>query len=469
MSHSHKVGALPERIPSVLVRSFVVVVALVVAGFFSGAAQGQISKTTSAQELHISLDEALRMARNQNIQNQLAEQDIKEIRSKYRETNALFLPQLSVEETAISTNNPLNVFGSLLKQEVVTTADFNPATLNNPDRTENYTTSINVRQPLFNPSGIWGRQALHKQLEATRLKKDRTRAYVDFQVKQTFYQLMVAGRRTGIIDTALVAAKANYQQAHDFFKQGMMNRADLLAAQVRVKQLQSDRSEAENAQDNIQRQFAYLLGIDEDKTIYPDGTLGMIQLPDSVANYKALILQRSDLRAMQYQVDASQKKLTSSKFNFVPSINLFGSYEWNDNTLLGMDANSYMVGATLRWDLFRGFKNVSSIEQSHVQLSKAKLHYHDQLRQNRMKVSSELHSLQTAREQVDIARATVAQAQESYRIRHNRYKQGMERMSDLLNAEATLSQSKLKLASALFKYNVQLAKLEFLLEKDLVN
>lgn len=468
MSHSHKLKAVLKRCRSVLTKSLFMVLAVGITGLFAGRVRGQASQTSPPKEMRLSLDDALRMAREQNTQNRLADEDIREMRSKYRETNALFLPQVSLEETAISTNNPLNVFGSLLKQEVVTTADFNPATLNNPDRTENYTTSINVRQPLFNPSGIWGRQALHKQLDATRLKKDRTQAYVDFQVKQTFYQLMLAGRRTGIIDTALVAAKANYKQAKDFFKQGMINRADLLAAEVRVKQLQSDYSEARNAQDNIQRQLAYLLGIDEQVRIHPDGKLALPQVAEPAANYEALLRQRSDLRALQYQVDATQKKLTSSKFNFVPSVNLFGSYEWNDNTAFGMDANSYMVGATLKWDLFKGFKNVSSIEQSQVQLSKAKLHYHDQLRQNRMQVESQRNSLQTAREQVDIAQATVAQARESYRIRHNRYQQGMERMGDLLMAEATLSQSKLKLASALFKYNVQAARMELLLEKNIV-
>jgi outer membrane protein TolC len=409
------------------------------------------------------------MAQENNTQNQLADEDIKEVRSQYRETNALFLPQVSLEETAISTNNPLNVFGSLLKQEVVTTADFNPVTLNDPDRTENYTTSINVRQPLLNPSGFLGRAALKKQLDATRLKKDRTKEYVDFRVKQTWYQLVLARRRTGIIDTALTAAKANLEQAKDFFKQGMVNRADLLSAEVRVKQLQSDRSQARNARDNTQRQLAYLLGIDKEVVIRPDGGLVMPRVQELEADYSPVIRDRSDMRALEYQIDASKKKLSSMKFNFVPTVNLFGSYEWNDDVLLGTGAQNYTVGATLRWDLFKGFKNVSSIQQSQVQLSKAKLQYHDQLRQNRVEVASELNSLQTSREQVEIAQTTVEQAKESYRIRHNRYEQGMERMSDLLSAEATLSQSKLQLASALFNYNVQVAKLELLLEKNLAD
>ncbi|MGD8749063.1 MAG: TolC family protein [Balneolaceae bacterium] len=468
MSIDKQHGILPGRIRSVLK------VGLAAASLFllwgaPAVVVGQAAQAGQEEELSLTLEDALQMAQENNTQNQLADEDIKEVRSQYRETNALFLPQVSLEETAISTNNPLNVFGSLLKQEVVTTADFNPVTLNDPDRTENYTTSINVRQPLLNPSGFLGRAALKKQLDATRLKKDRTKEYVDFRVKQTWYQLVLARRRTGIIDTALTAAKANLEQAKDFFKQGMVNRADLLSAEVRVRQLQSDRSQARNARDNTQRQLAYLLGIDKEVVIRPDGGLVMPRVQELEADYSPVIRDRSDMRALEYQIDASKKKLSSMKFNFVPTVNLFGSYEWNDDVLLGTGAQNYTVGATLRWDLFKGFKNVSSIQQSQVQLSKAKLQYHDQLRQNRVEVASELNSLQTSREQVEIAQTTVEQAKESYRIRHNRYEQGMERMSDLLSAEATLSQSKLQLASALFNYNVQVAKLELLLEKNLAD
>ncbi len=425
--------------------------------------------TVQVSKLHLTLEEALEMARDNNIHIRMADEDVNIVRSQYRETNALFLPQVTFEETAISTNNPLNVFGSKLRQEVVTAADFDPTLLNNPGDYENYTTSISVRQPLINPSGFLGRGAIKNQLESTRLQKVRTQEYIDFQVKQTWYQLILVQRRVGIIDTAMTAAKSNFEQARDFFDQGMINRADLLAAEVRIKQLRNDRTEIRNMRETTQRRLAYLLGVEEDINITPAGTLKMKQVPDVDVNFTALNRTRSDMMALDNQIEASKKKLTSMKFNFVPSVNLFGSYEWNDDTLFGTEASNYLVGATLKWDLFKGFENVASIQRSRAELSKAKLQYQDNVLQNRVEISSALRSMETAREQVDIAEATVEQAGESYRIRRNRYEQGMERMSDLLMAEASLAQSKLQLASALFDYNVQTAKLEYLLEQDLTN
>lgn len=448
------------------VTGFILVLALLVTATVAVAQQPE---DRQPKELTLSIDEAIEMARENNTHNRMADEDIRIVRSQYRETNSLFLPQVTLEETAISTNNPLNVFGSKLRQEVVTAEDFNPALLNDPGDYENFTTSVNVQQPLLNPSGFLGRSALKMQLEATRLQKERTREYVDFQVKQAFYQLILTQRRTGIIDTALAAAQANLDQANDFSKQGMLNRADLLAAEVRVKQLKNDRSEARNMLENVQRQLAYLLGLEEDAKVKPLGSLEMKQLPQVDVDFMALNTTRSDMMALENQIEASKKKLASMKFNFVPSVNLFGSYEWNDDTLFGTEASNYLVGAKLQWDLFKGFKNVASIQKSQAELSKARLQYEDKVLQNRVEISSAIRSLETAREQVDIAESTVAQAQESYRIRSNRFEQGMERMSDLLTSESTLAQSKLQLASALFNYNVQAAEVEFLLERDLVN
>ena len=420
-----------------------------------------------SEALYLSLDEAIEMARESNLQNKIAEQDVNIARAQYRQTNSVFLPRVTLEETAISTNNPLSVFGSLLRQEVVTSADFNPDLLNDPDHAENYTTSINVQQPLFNPSGIWARQASKKQLEAVRLQNNRTREYTDFQVKKTWYQLMLAQRQTGIIDTALTAAEANRDQAQNLLEQGMMTKADVIATEVRVKQLQSNRSQAKNQVEQIRRQLGYLLGINQDVEIITRGTMEIKSVPALQPEIGKLLQTRSDMQALDYQIDASRKKLTSMKFNFIPSVNLFGSYEWNDDSFLGTDAENYMIGATLKWELFNGFSNAGKIQQSRAQLSKAELQYQDRLQQNRIEIQSKLHSLQTAREQVEIAQQTVVQAKESYRIRHNRYKQGMERINDLLTAEATLAQSKLELVSTLYQYNVTVANLEFLMEHEL--
>jgi hypothetical protein len=69
---------------------------------------------------------------------------------------------ITASHTAIATNNPLMAFGSKLNQATITASDFNPEILNNPDRTTNFATKIEVLQPIINVDGLYGRQAASK-------------------------------------------------------------------------------------------------------------------------------------------------------------------------------------------------------------------------------------------------------------------------------------------------------------------
>ena len=91
-----------------------------------------MAQSTSNEDsrLTLSLQEAIEIALEQNFSTAQAEFDVDKTRAQFRQTNAVFLPQLSFEYNAISTNDPLNVFGFKLKQEVVSQQDFNPALLN---------------------------------------------------------------------------------------------------------------------------------------------------------------------------------------------------------------------------------------------------------------------------------------------------------------------------------------------------
>ena len=107
---------------------------------------------SQAQEgsVSISLEEAILEASVNNKSILISQTDEKIAEANYRQTNAVFLPQANVSYTAMTTNNPLNVFGFKLQQQSVTNNDFNPAVLNDPSTTQNYLTRADVQMPLLN-------------------------------------------------------------------------------------------------------------------------------------------------------------------------------------------------------------------------------------------------------------------------------------------------------------------------------
>lgn len=432
--------------------------------FQSVLAQSDVTDTTDVREM--SLQEALAITEEASFEIRMAEANMKKVRSQYRQTNAAFLPQLSIEETGVSTNDPLNVFGFKLKQEAVTQADFNPTRLNDPDAYDNFTTTFKAQQPLFNADAIFQRRAVKNQLEAAKKQMEGTIQHVRYQVKDTYYQLQLMEKQDQVITKSLEVAQENERQAKNYYEQDMINKADYLAAKVRVLELKSRQSKVRDQRKTVQDNFRYLLNIEEDVAIEATDSLHMRPgISDEMIN--AENATNAKLEAMKYRMSAAKEMQRSSKFNFIPSINLFGSYEFNDEVPFGTQGDSYMIGATLKWDLFKGFQNVGKVMESKAQLKKAELAYESSLFKNKMEIQQAQRSLDQAQEQLQFAEASVEQAEEDFRIRNNRYEQGMEKTTDLLQAETKLLQSKLQRLNALYQYNLSIATLELLLEHEM--
>lgn len=446
-------------------RLFVVLGAAFMVLSLSSTVIAQNHQENADEIKRMSLQQVLALTEEANFEVRMAEADIDKVRSQYRQTNAAFLPQISIEETGVSTNDPLNVFGFKLKQEAVTTADFNPDRLNAPDPFENFTTKFEVRQPVFNADMLYKRSAVKDQLNAAREQFQGTLHYARFQVKDTYYRLLLTNERLDVIGKSLEAARENERQANDFFEQEMISKADYLAAKVRLLDLESQQSRVQDQLQTVQDNLRFLLDMKEEVTIVPIDSLRLRPQPaDDVVNADA---GNSTLDAFQYRVSAANRMLKSAKFSFVPSLNLFGSYELNDEVAFGTFGESYMVGATLKWNLFSGYSKIGKVMESRAELKKAELAYQSKVFRNKLEIEQAQRSLEQAQKQLEFAESSVEQAAEDFRIRSDRYEQGMEKTTDLLNAEAKLAEARLQRLDALYQYNRSLATLELLLEQEL--
>ncbi|MES3629520.1 MAG: TolC family protein [Longimonas sp.] len=423
------------------------------------------------QTLTLSVDDAVSRAQAQNYQLQQVQAGSDAARAEARQTLATFLPQLSVGEDATSTTDPLNAFGFQLKQSTVTEADFAPQELNDPDRIENFTTRVEVRQPIFNAEGIYERRAATRQARASQLETARTAEMVRFRVRSQYYGLVLARERRAVVNTALEAARSNASRAEDLLDQGMINQADLLEARVRVLELDADRTEAQAAVDDAVDQLRYLLGIDEQITIEPSDSLphpqnnGSDKVPS--INASAVNADRSDMQALRLQRDAAQQRVRAARAAFLPTLNAQGGYEWNDTVPFGTKGQSWTVGISLRWNVFSGFEQVGGIQRARANQRASELAVRDQALQNEVEINAALRALRTSRERVAQTGAMVEQARESFRLRSDRFEQGLESTTDLLNAEAQRANSQLAALQARYSYAMNRFRIELLTEQTL--
>ena len=415
----------------------------------------------NAQEIiQISKAEVLERVSQENQTLKMSKEDYNEARADFRQTNAVFLPNIAVSHTGISTTNPLMAFGSKLNQGILTAADFNPDLLNNPDQTQNFATRIEVKQPLINMDGFYQRKAAKNKMDAMTLQTERTSDYLMFEVDKAYMQLQLAYKALEVIEKALQAAESNKALADNSFKQGYLQRADVLAVEVRVTEVKNQLQIATSNVENASNYLSFLMNDSSNTLLHPSDSLSVNQLDLVVATQVST--ERSDIKAMQLASNAYETMNKADKMTFLPTLNAFGSYELYDDQVFQGDASGYLFGAQLSWTLLDGTKRFGKAQKSRAAFEKSKLQYEQYVSQSQLELNKAKRLFIDAENKLQLSKLAMEQSQESLRIRTNRFEEGLEKTSDLLMAETQFAQKQLEYYQTIFEYNYAQAYLHFL-------
>ncbi|MEQ3665592.1 MULTISPECIES: TolC family protein [unclassified Olleya] len=411
------------------------------------------------QVVPIAKSDVLSKVSENNTSIKISEQDFNAAKADYRQTNAVFLPNITASHTAMATTNPLMAFGSKLNQEILSSNDFNPALLNDPSQIENYATKFEIQQPLINLDGIYQRKAAKSKMEAMSLKTERTQEYLVFEVDKAYMQLQLAYKAVDVLVKALEAANANKKLAEDSFKQGYLQRADVLNVEVRVTEVQN---QLQTAKSNVQNASNYLSFLMNDDTYVVYMPSDELSIATFTLDDKKVSENRSDIKAMQLATNAYEAMNKADKMAFLPRLNAFGSYELYDDQIFQGSANGYLFGAQLSWDIFQGSKRIGKAQKSKSEFEKSKLEYQQYVSKSNLELNKAKRAFIDADNKLKLTTLALQQSEESLRIRTNRFKEGLEKTSDLLIAETQYAQKQLEYYQTIFEYNYTQAYLQFL-------
>ncbi|MBE9490766.1 MAG: TolC family protein [Bacteroidetes bacterium] len=419
------------------------------------------SASLFSQELKpITKSEVLSKVLEQNTSLKISEQEFLKARAEYRQTNSVFLPNISASHSGVATTNPLMAFGTKLNQGILTPEDFNPDLLNNPDEVTGFATKFEIQQPLINLDGFYQRKAAKNKMNAVELQTLRNRDYLTFEVEKAYMQLQLAYKAVAVLEKTYEATLENKKIADNSFKQGYLQRADVLSVDVRVSevqnQLQSAKSNVKNASDYL----SFLMNEKEASVFIPSDSLSVSSL--SLTTSEIISEERTDIKAMQLTTEAYESMYKADKMAFLPRLNAFGSYELYDQNIFQGSANGYLVGAQLNWNLFEGYKNVGKAQRSKAQYNQSMLEYEQYVSQSTLDLNKANRVLTDADNKLKLTSLALEQSEESLRIRTNRFKEGLERTTDLLLAETQYAQKQLQYYQTIFEYNYAYLYLQFL-------
>lgn len=423
-----------------------------------------LSLTTLAQAqdtIRISWAELSEKSLDENLQFQLAQKETELAEAELLATRAMYLPNVTASYSFMNTNSPLNAFGFKLNQSRIVMEDFNPDFLNSPKSISDFALKLEVQQPIINMDAVYQKKAGIVKTEALKIKSERTKEYLEFEVKKAYMMMQLAYKMLETLENAKLTTLTNKQVIDNYYANGLVQKSDVLYMDVRVSEIES---QIHFAQSNIENASDYLfLLLNEDSTnkiFKPAEELGVQHL---VANEDpTLNKSRKDLQAYEKSLEAYDWLIKSSKSKFLPRLNAFGSYELHDNKIHEFDGNGYLVGLQLSWNLFDGLKSKSEQATYQADLSKVQTEIAQYTQQSELELKKAYRQVLDADNKVNLSELAWEQSKEAYRIQKNRYDQGLEKSSDLLMAETLMSQKELEYHQALFEYNTAVEYYQFL-------
>jgi outer membrane protein TolC len=316
-------------------------------------------------------------------------------------------------------------------------------------------------------------EALVKAAEAQRLQTHVQRQAVRLQTRETYYNYARARAALMVVRAALAQAEAHRKDSEALVSAGSIARVELMRAQAQVAAARVAQSRAENSV-AVARSALFTL-------VHHEGTGDITvsedleeELPASTeteeAVYRKALERRSELQALRALSESQQKVLAAARGQTYPVLAIggtaeeanpnqryFGSAEWKP---------SWAAFASLTWTVNDTFSAGKTVDQTKADLAATDADLRALSDGLRIEVAQAYNGYESARIALDAARAGIAAAEESYRVRREQFRAGAAIAVDVIDAEGQLRQARLDLVNTLIDLRVAKARLDRAVEAE---
>jgi outer membrane protein TolC len=398
----------------------------------------------------LTLEDAIKRAQADTADARSLASSIDEADARIQRAQSGFWPRVDVTETVQRGNQPVFVFGSLLAQRRFTAANFSIPALNHPDPVTNTRTAIVVDQSIFE-AGLTrlGVEAAKLNREMAVASRDAADQDLAFRAAQAFVRVLQLEAAMRATDAAVVAATSDRARARDRHEVGLATEADGLAVDVHLADMRQRQISVAGDLAVARMQLADAVGLPLTDSLMLVRPTERQAPADEAALVREALATHPQLRQSEVELQLADNGRRTARASLWPTVGVQGGWEFNGATL-GAQQSSWVIGAEVRVNVFRGFADKARMaEAGHAHL-RAAAERERVARRIEVEVRGALAQLAAARARGEAGLAAQAQAQASQRIIRDRYESGLATVTDMLRAaEAALDAESRAIAAAM--------------------
>jgi len=287
-------------------------------------------------------------------------------------------------------------------------------------------------------------------------------------VIQDYYAILAAERRKANLQTSVGEAEHFLDITQKQAKAGEVARADVIKAQIDLRQRQRDLAEAQLAIGKAKMALGVLIFPDfSAEFLAVDDLQQPAELPPMADAHTNAMTSSPDLKAAEAGVKVAGLDVTVARYQYLPSLGLDFLYGLNSTELAyridGQRNLGYAAQATLNIPIWNWGSTRSKVKQAEMRREQAETDFSLAKRTLQGNVAAAYAEAQTAQGQLASLKTSVDLAAENLRLTLLRYQAGESIALEVVDSQNTATQARNAYDDGLVRYRVAQANLKILM------
>lgn len=407
----------------------------------------------------IQLEEAIELGLQNNRQLKMAQTDVAIANENLSQTKIAKAPRVGLNTAFSYIGNPKIYDGFF--DESVTVKYFD------------YQASANIVAGMSLYNGGLINNQIDKQQLVTQIQNaavKMTEAEIKLAITEQFFTLEKLYRQIEVTKQNIVNTEIRIKQLQSKVANGQNLKSDLLRTELQHSNFQVSVFRSANSIDLISNYLDILIGLPTDTKLKPE--LSALVIPNEELDLQKSVsdayLNRYEIKQSEIKVKLSEATLNITKSGFKPNINanliLNSQYpaQWPEYINI---INYWAAGVSLNWDI-SSFYNLKhrvngdkfQIDKSNVALNAIKDQINQEVKTAFVRYDESKKNITTYKKDVELSLS-------NYKIVKSRYDNDFALISDMVDAELQLNESKIALINANLDSIIQYYSLQFAMGK----
>lgn len=377
----------------------------------------------------LSLEKCQQMAQSHNIALRTSRNNITMAEEQKKEAFTNYFPTVSASGVAFASNkNQISYNLGGMQLDMIKNGTF---------------ASVDAIQPIFAGGQIINNNKLAKVgVEVSKLQLQQSENEVALTTQQYYWNIVTLKEKLNTISSVQTMLSQLDKDVATFVKAGITTRNDLLQVQLRKNEIESQKTQVENALNICKLVMAQYIGVSYENFDI-ENHINIDEMPEFplalMQDHEEAVKNIPEYKLLEKNVEVKNLERKIEIGKNLPTLGIGATYGYNN--ILNKSETSGIVFAKVSIPISGWWGGSHAIKRKSIDAQNARNLLKDNSELLKIRMQKNWTEINNAYKQLGLAQKSIGQSKENLKINTDMYQAGTTRMSDLMDAQSQYQQA----------------------------